>query len=246
MEKEQKKIKDFTQLLSIADDNLNILEEEIDVQVQKEYFALLNKISRNLDTFPQLTKNYLENINDLFDEAIDPEIKKKMLVILATIDDVVTYRAIENFSKQNSPLQKWAIIALQQSRILIQSSLLDDPGFYISTGLGGQGSLLRYFCVFPFQKEIELPEFQKKILKDELLSMIHRTKGALEIIEFHNHYATAIVLFSLQTDIPHIFADFIDECNQYGHFLTENIIITNVKKLTEEEILTSLQHKTKL
>ena len=246
MEKDQKKIKDFAQLLSIANANFNILEEEINVHVQKEYFALLNEIGKNPDTFPQLTKNYLEDINDLFDETIDPEIKKKMLVILATIDDVATYRSIESFSKQHSPLQEWAIIALQQSRMLLQSSLLDDPGFYISTGLGGQGSLLRYFCVFPFQTKTELPEFQKKILKEELLAMIHNAQGSLESIEYHRHYAIAIVLFSLQTDIPRIFADFIDECNQYGHFLTENIIITNVKKLSEEEILKSLQHKTKL
>lgn len=246
MEKEQRHIKEFEQLRSIAGSNLNILEEEIDIQVQKEYFSLLRQLGKQPEIYTQLTKEYIENINNLFDDNIDLDIKKKMLVILASVDDVSTYRAIEQFSKQPSALQKWAIIALQQARILLQSSLLDDPGFYISTGLGGQGSLLRYFCVFPYRTEVILPEFQKKILQDELTSTVQQVQGSVEEIEFQEHFATALVLLSLQTDIPHIFSDIIDECNLYGNFLLENVMITNVKKLTTIEILDSLNSKSNL
>ena len=66
MEKGQHKIEDFAQLLAIADSHLNILEEEIDVQVQKSYFNLLQKLSKDHTAYIQLTKQYLENINDLF------------------------------------------------------------------------------------------------------------------------------------------------------------------------------------
>ena len=91
--------------------------------------------------------------------------KKNGWSYLATLDDVSVYRAIENFSKQDTPLKKWAIIALQQSRMLLQSTLLDDPGVFISTGLGGQGLLLRYFCVFFYRVPGDLPSFQQNTLK---------------------------------------------------------------------------------
>ena len=143
--KSEKKIEDISQLLAMAGANLNILEEEVDIAVQKQYFAMQETLSKSQEDYQNACKQYVENINDLFDDAIDEEVKKRMLVILATVDDISIYRAIENFSKQDTPLKKWAVIALQQSRMLIQSTLLDDPGVFISTGLGGQGSL--FLCV---------------------------------------------------------------------------------------------------
>ena len=100
MEKQGKKIEDIDQLLAMAGSNLNILEEEVDIKVQKEYFEMLNSLARETKNYQALSKQYLENINDLFDENITLEIKKRMLVVLATLDEVTVYRAIENFSKQ--------------------------------------------------------------------------------------------------------------------------------------------------
>ena len=155
MGKQNKKIENIEQLLAIAGSNLSVLEEEVDIKVQKEYFEMARVLSKKNTDLAELSKQYVENINHLFDEATDIEVKKKMLIVLATVDDVTVYRAIENFSKQNTPLQKWAIIALQQSRILLQSNLLDDPGIFISTGLGGHGLLLRYFCVFFYRTSVD-------------------------------------------------------------------------------------------
>ena len=157
-EKHWNNINDF---LSQAGPNLNILEEEVDIAVQKEYFALLKKIGQNTSHFQKICKQYIENINDLFDEHTDEDVKKQMLAVLSTVDDISVFRSIENFAKQDTPLQKWAVVALQQSRMLIQSALLDDPGVFISTGLGGQGMLLRYFCVFLNRDNILLQEFQQ-------------------------------------------------------------------------------------
>lgn len=243
MSKQGKKIEDIEQLLAMAGSNLNILEEEVDMQVQKEYFDLAGSLSEHAEEYPEISKQYLENINDLFDEAIDDEVKKKMLVVLATIDDVSVYRTIEHLSKQNVPLQKWAIIALQQSRMLLQSTLLDDPGVFISTGLGGQGLLLRYFCVFFHRQSGELQPFQQSILKNETEAAIHASEGKLESVEFRANYTTMLLLLPLKTDLHPLFAGIIDECNQFGHFLHENMIITNVKKLEENEILQLLKKR---
>lgn len=243
MSKQEKKIEDIDELLAFAGSNLNILEEEVDIKVQKEYFDVVSLLSKNPDKYQKLSKQYLKNINDLYDDTISPDVKKKMLVVLATIDDVSVYRAIENFSKGNTLLQKWAIIALQQSRMLIQSTLMDDPGVFISTGLGGHDLLLRYFCVFFYRTKGQLQVFQQNNLKNETEAAITSSEGEIESVEFKDGYATMLLLLPLKTDLQPLFSDIIDECNLYGDFLLENMIITNVKKLSEEEIYQLLLNK---
>lgn len=243
MRKQEKKIEDMEELLAMAGSNLNIMEEEVDLKVQKEYFALAEVLGLDEASYPKVSKKYLENINDLFDADVDEEVKKKMLVILPTLDDVSVYRCLENFSKQDTPLQKWAVIALQQSRMLLQSTLLDDPGVFISTGLGGHGLLLRYFCVFLKRIPGELKGFQQNILKDETEAAVTAAGGNIESVEFKDEYTAMVLLLPLKTDLQKVFSGIIDECNQYGNFLHENMIITNVKKLSEEEIIELLENK---
>lgn len=234
---------DMHELLSRAGSNLNILEEEVDLTVQKEYFEIVTELSKNPKKYKIWSAQYVEEINNLFDESINPEIKKRMLVILATIDDIAVYRAIESFSKTESPLKKWAVIALQQSRMLIQSNLMDDPGVFISTGLGGQDGMLRYFCVLVHRNPGSLQEFQRQIITNETESAFKTIKGTIEQIGFYDQYSTLVVLLPLDADLKEVFIKIIDECNLYGNFLHDNMIVTNIKKLTHEEIRQILQKR---
>ena len=197
MSKQGKKIEDIDQLLAMAGSNLSILEEEVDIKVQKEYFEMVNLLSKRTENYQKTSKQYLENINDLYDDTIDPEIKKKMLVVLATLDDVSVYL------------------------------------------------LLRYFCVFFYRVPGDLPSFQQNTLKNEAETAINNAQGCIESTEFKGNYAVMLLLLPLKTELQPLFAGIIDECNQYGNFLHENMIITNVKKLTDEEIMHLLHAKNK-
>lgn len=77
MSKQGKKIEDIDQLLAMAGSNLSILEEEVDIKVQKEYFEMVNLLSKRTENYQKTSKQYLENINDLYDDTIDPETKRK-------------------------------------------------------------------------------------------------------------------------------------------------------------------------
>lgn len=235
-EKGDKHLKDLKHLLSESGDKLNILEEEIDLSVQKEYFLLVERLVKHNPNFKKLSARFVEELNELFDESVDLEKKKEMLVVLSTLNDISVYRSIESFYKTDSPLKKWAVIALQQSRMLIQSNLLDDPGIFISTGLGGHGRLLRYFCVFLNKERNTLRDFQQNIVRTETEQALKKVKGEIEQVEFREGYNTLLLLLPLNTDLKALFGEIVDECNTYGHFLHNNIIVTNVKKLTDAEI----------
>ena len=65
MEKElEKKWENISELLAQVGSNLNILEEEVDIKVQKEYFNLAKMLSTNAEKYQILCKQYLEQIND--------------------------------------------------------------------------------------------------------------------------------------------------------------------------------------
>ena len=74
---------------------------------------------------------------------------------------------------------------------------------------------------------------------------INNAQGCIESTEFKGNYAVMLLLLPLKTELQPLFAGIIDECNQYGNFLHENMIITNVKKLTDEEIMHLLHAKNK-
>ncbi len=213
-------------------DNFNILEEQIDIKVQSEYFEYSRKIKKNKNV-----KEFLEFKDTLF-EPIDIERKKEVLVSLASFVDVVAFRAIEKYYKSpDKELKDWAVLAFQESRMMLQSSLLEEQQVFISTGMGGKGSSLRYFVVFfNILYRSTLEEFQEKLLNNELKDIVEKNKGEIEELNFYNGYSTATILLPVKAVLKDVFTSLIDEVNQYGDFLNEDVIITNIKKLDKKEI----------
>ena len=127
--------------------------------------------------------------------------------------------------------------------MLIQSNLLDESTVFVSTGLGGHDTLLRYFCVYIANEGVTLQPFQWDIVKKETELVVTKSQGEIEQFEQFEKYVTFILLLPIEANLKEIFNSIIDECNMYGNFLSENIIITNVKKLSIEEIDDFLKSK---
>mgnify|MGYP004565229623 CR=1 FL=1 len=240
--RDEQKWESVNQLLSKVGSHLNILEEEIDVDVQYQYMKLFEYLAKKKN-IKFLSEDAISHAQDLFDDSISDEKKKILLTTLATVNDVSIYRVIEAFQKQASSLKSWATIALQQSRMIIQSSLLDESTVFLSSGLGGRGSLLRYFCVYFANKGVELQPFQWDIAKKESELVINHHKGVVEQFNCYPQYVTFTILLPIEVNLKEIFNAIIDECNTYGNFLQEDIILTNVKKLAPEEIDAFLKSK---
>ena len=130
-------------ILGSSPGSFSILEEQIDVDLQMEYF----EYSKNY----QQTKSPEEIINsknEIFEKEMPEEHKKNLLIELASIENVEAYRTIEEFLKEPETdfLKDWATLAFQESRMLLESHILDQNQIFISTGLGGKKRQASIFC----------------------------------------------------------------------------------------------------
>ncbi|WP_423127001.1 hypothetical protein [Gaoshiqia sp. Z1-71] len=226
-------LKKIQEAIDSLPDNFSILEEQIDVDLQMEYFDFA-KDKRNNEVIDDFA--LAEQELNAPDASVGQ--KKQLLVRLASHDHVEAFRIIERFHKNNEGvLRDWAVLALQESRMILQSSLLGEQQVFISTGLGGKGKTIRYFIAL-MKNDVEeaFTETQRKVVSNEFQFFLSKVEGELEEISFQEGLAFGLFLFPLKKNLQEIFKSFIDECNQYGNFLREDVIITNVKKLTVQEI----------
>jgi len=230
---EENVYKKIQEAISSLPENFSILEEQIDVELQMEYF----NYGRDLkEIFPD--ELIMQHQTDLFDPHIPIDEKKNILVLLASQDKVEAFRTIEKYAKNPDPeLREWSILALQESRMVLQSSLMDEQQVYISTGLGGKEQKLRYFVVFiGNEKVINYSAIQQKLISNELEYAVKKNKGIVEEIKFDENLAISTLLLPVKSDIQSVFNSIIYECNQYGDFVRRDIIITNVKRMSVIEI----------
>lgn len=213
-------------------EHFSILEEKIDIDLQMEYFEFSRGFKKNL-----ITENILSVKDNLFEKENSITNKKKLLVQLASIEEVEAYRAIEKYVKEpDSELREWAILAFQESRMLIQSKLLDENQVFISTGLGGKGAKLRYFVVLLNSFRNPFDELQQKLIRTELDFFLKKQDSELEEVNFMNDYCSLLAIVPIKVSIRDVFKAVIAECNEYGGFIRKNFIVTNVKTLSYEEI----------
>lgn len=215
-------------------ENYSILEERIEIEVQMKYFEFTQKV-RNA----HISKECFEKRDELFLPEIDSERKKEILSAIASLDEVKAYRTIEKFVKESKgEINQWAVLALQESRMLIQTSLLEEEQVFISTGLGGKGKMLRYYVVF-INNTIDslLTDSQQKLIKNELIYEINDNNGEFETMDFMEGFSTSLVMLPLHANIKKVFQNVVDECNQYGNFLNRDLIVTNVKVMSRSEII---------
>ncbi|MEX0986329.1 MAG: hypothetical protein WD052_02545 [Bacteroidales bacterium] len=219
--------------------NLNIMEGTIDVDLQVEYFEFSKKVSQQYDN-----KWALDQIDLLREPEFSLKNKKKLLARLATIEDVSAFRAIEEYAKNpEEGLHDWSVLALQESKMHLESHLLEENQVFISTGLGGKDNKLRYFVVLIARSRKKFTDFQKKIIRKEFPYVLKKYEAEIEDCEVSGYLANFVVLLPIQYAVKDIFTEGIDECNLYGDFLRDTFIVTNVKKLTFDEVTEFIEQK---
>lgn len=226
----------FDKLKKMAGDkaaNINILQEQIDVKLQMAYFKLAKAIKKDIDK----EKDYLQEVEKLYDPEVDNNEKKKLICILASFDNVAYYRTLEKYKEfADEQLSPWLTLGLQESRMMLESSLLDEKQLFISTGLGGKGTNLRYFVVLINNDDETYTDIQQDLIKKEFKYSIRKNGGELEEAIFDDKFAKITCLLPIEKPVQEILSKTTKECNSFGKFINENFLITNVKKMTTGEI----------
>lgn len=229
----------ITEYFSIGDSGINIIEEQINSDTQLEYFEFSKAHQQNSSP-----EEIILSKDEIFKNDISIDRKKKILVQLASLNSIEAYRTIEKYLKNpEAKLYEWAYLAFQESRLLIESKLLEENKILISTGLGGKGFKLRYFIVFFTSTGSSFTILQKKILENELVYGLKRRGGEIENIIFDNNFACLLTMIPMQVPLKQLFNKIVSECNQFGDFLFTDYIITNMKILSLDEINELLENK---
>lgn len=222
----------ITELLGHKPQNFSILEEQIDLDVQMEYFEFSRSLNHADDFLALQEKKDL-----LYNPAIDKTVKKEVLARLAFSDEIEAYRILQTYVHQaDEDLHDWAILAMQECRVLIASKLLDENQVFISTGLGGKGFKLRYFIVLLLRPKKRMTPLRERIISTEIETVLRKLAIDVESLHFASRFVTLLVMIPLDVTIRSAFDKIIASCNYYGNFLQEQFIITNVRILADNEI----------
>lgn len=215
------------ELIKSGKTTISVLEEQVDVDLQMEYFDMSKELYANLDK-----KSIIEQKDQLLHTELTIEEKKELLSSLAKIDDPVAYRALEYY--RNNPdkgLEQWSKLAFQESKMVLETSLLGEAPIFVSTGMGGQGSNLRYFIVLVTNKDVELQKWQIELVKKEIDFTFEKAKGTVEELLIESDMFMLTGLLHISLNVQETISAIVKECNQMGNFLMDSFIVTNVKKL---------------
>jgi len=225
------------QLLEKHPENIAVLEHEIDINLQIQYFKESKAIKKELDR-----QEVLERKELLFGDDLTLENKRELLSQLASVNNVEAYRSIEEYLKQpDESLKEWAILAFQESKMLMESTLLDQAPLFISTGLGGKGQKLRYFIVVITRDKRPLSELHQNVIRSEFEFGFSSQGAELEDIDFYGYMATVTGVVPLNIGLKDLLSGVVKQCNELGDFLSPSFMVTNVKKMSFEEIERAIQ-----
>ena len=239
MEDHENLYEKIREILGAAPGKLKILEQQIDMDLQMEYFNCSLRVRE------ERSESWaLEHMTHLDQPGYSLQFRKELLARMASTGRVDCYRAIEAFIK-NAPeaMVSWAVLALNESRMLLESRILDENQVFISTGLGGKDEKLRYFVVLMTRTKVDLTETQKMIIKNEFEFILNKFDAVLEEADFSDYLATITLLLPMNHSLKSVFRKAIEECNRYGNFLNDDFIVTNVRVLSFGEIKDFLERR---
>ena len=237
MKEEGDVFKKFRDSFSKMDGHFHILEQRVPVELQMEYFKYSEQVRKERAKPDLNDMDYTAFRESLSNLESTTDYKKYILSMLATSREVKAYRMLEDYVQHpDEDVSNWAYMALMESRISLESELSDEKQIYISTGLGGKGEKLRFYVLMLSRDRKPFLEYQRKVIEREFAYFLPKADCEIERLTIGEQYVELVFLIPVRADIKLTLDKVINECNQYGDFLSDIFTITNVKELTEQEV----------
>ncbi|MHB1685838.1 MAG: hypothetical protein ACYCVH_00435 [Ignavibacteriaceae bacterium] len=227
------KLENIQKFLESLPDKFGILEEGIDIQTQKEYI----KHSHTFERGELTEKKTLGLSNILFDKDEPIDKKKRALVLLAHLGTIVAFRQIEKYNNYpDNELKQWTLLSLQECKMFLESSLLDESTGFISSGLGGLDNRLRYYFLVLPSTNRPFTRTQKDIIRNEFPLVCKDLNSILEMTDFSDTFVGLTVLVPLDVAVGTVIETGIKKCNELGNFVFEHYYVTNLNMPEQSEI----------
>lgn len=223
-------------------DNFSVTDSALDQDFLSEFIDFV----KNNQEKPDLT--VLQMCNSLHDPNTDTDTVKRILVALSSSDNIEVLRSLQQYAGNISPdseLKNWVDFVINQCKNNVENSLLGTNKILISTGLGALNGKPRYFVAFISKDNTEFSSSQKSIINKELDFAASQCDVQIEDLFFDSDYAVSTVLIPFNLDIKPFFSKVVEEINKLGNFLCKDFIVTNVKKLSRQEITRIIEKNTK-
>ncbi|MCP4542893.1 MAG: hypothetical protein GY832_37720 [Chloroflexi bacterium] len=219
--------------LGIIPEPLTVVEESVDFTLQQEYVEYTSGLDHNQYS----EKDLSVKSQSLFAPSTPLEEKRKTLAILAHRGKVKSYGTIERYLETaEQELENWAVLALQECRMFLEGFLGDRNVGMVTTGLGGEGNRLRYFCLVRSRNDVALTKVQKMTVEQAFSTFCGELDSILEEIQVDQNYATMRMLVPLDVAVGNVIEGGIGKCNTFGNFLDIDYYVTNVCILTEKKL----------
>ena len=224
---------EIKRFLESIPDKFQILDEGINIELQKEYLDYSDSFGHG-----QFTDEEVDRFGAiLFRPDVPDEQKKKGLTILAHVGTISAFKQLSKFyANADKQLKQWSALALHECKMFLESELLEESIGFISTGLGGTRDKLRiYFLVLPIDGKAFDPQ-KHKIIGSELSHVAKELNCEIENFDFQELYAGLTVLIPMDVAV----ATFIDKgiqcCNEFGNFVLEHYYAANTEIPDKKEI----------
>ena len=130
----------FQKFLNDTDGEFHILEHQVPLETQMEYFKNSNRLRNFLIPLKSVITteetDYVQFVSELHNPETSKKDKKQILSLLAVSKQIKAYRILEKYLQApDKELTDWAYMALMESRMTLESDLTDEKFIYISTGL---------------------------------------------------------------------------------------------------------------
>ena len=225
-------MRDLLDLAKKHPEKFHIIEAQVDINTQLEYFEQSAKFREENNTI-----SIKDEEKELYKKDVLDEFLKKAIIRLASSESIEAYRVIEKYLENpKARLKNWAMMAYQELQMLIETNLLEESRVFISSGLGGKKYKLRYAVAFILDKDNEFEEFQKQSIKKEIKYQFSKQDSELEEIVFSSNFVRFVCLLPLHIDLQVLFRNIIEEINTFGNFLSSRFLVTNEHHLTEDEV----------
>ncbi|MDR2791960.1 MAG: hypothetical protein LBB27_04430 [Tannerellaceae bacterium] len=230
----------FRESLARADGRIHLMSNAVSAEMRDAWFHAVRRECMTRRRFGQIEVSEAE-IEEAF-QALCSEVngineKKHAIVVLVVSGSIKALRRLETFAATaEGELADWLQLAVSDLSVRLQTELLGEPHMLIASGLGAKDDKLRFFALFSSNGDAPFEAWQQRFMEKEFTYILSEKGCEIDILNVGERHVELLFLVPLATDCFSILAKLIEECNEYGHFLSPRLFVSNAKRMAEEEI----------